>query len=127
MGLVFPAQFQLDPLYPLWSQLPESREMSNRKSLLNWVKNLGYRLRYLYNAPNSASSSPGIVSVLEGKSGATLGVLDLTNIQNDCYNSPKSNNGLKASDATRCSNPSQPQGLADLTPAEAADLTLPQP
>jgi hypothetical protein len=100
--------------------------MSNRKPSLNWVKNLGHRLRHLHNAPNSASSSPGIASVPEGKSGAISGVLDLTNIQNDCYDSVKSYDGLQASDAARRSNPSQPQGLADSTPARPADSTSPQ-
>jgi hypothetical protein len=62
----------------------------------------------------------------EAKSGAISGVLDLTNIQNDCYDSVKSDGGLQASDAARRSNPSQPQGLADSTPAQPADSTSPQ-
>jgi len=103
-----------------------SNRKSDKKSPLNWFKDLGHRLRHLHNAPNSAPSSPGIASVPEGKSGTTSGVLDLTNIQNDCYDSVKSNDGLQASDAARRSNPSQPQGLADSTPAQPADSTSPQ-
>jgi hypothetical protein len=90
-----------------------SNRKSDKKSLLNWAKDLGHRFRRPHNAPNVASSSPGIASVPDGKSGAISGVFDLTNIQNDCYDSAKSNDGLQASDAARRSNPSQPQGLAD--------------
>jgi hypothetical protein len=101
--------------------------MSNKKSSLNWIKDVVHRRRHHRNAPTSASSSPDITNVPEGKSSATPGVLDLINIQNESYDSVKSNDGLQASNAARRSNPSQPQGLADSTPAEPADSTSPQP
>jgi hypothetical protein len=97
-------------------------------SLLNWFKDLGHRQRqrHLHNAPNPASSSPSLASVPEGKFGAISGVLDLTNTQNDCYDSCKTNDVLQASDAARGSNLSQPQGRADSTPAQPAGSTAPQ-